>query len=257
MRIYFLVTMTLLSGCSYKITYNTEPTGASIICDDVNKGYSPVTLNYSLSEENKGAGIMNTVPCTAIWSSGTRKEFTSTWDLKKFPNGVMQTLQHPRNRFYAEDAEFSFRVAKLKNYYSITFDSNPQGATLICGGKNRGYTPKTIRYNSSMRKHATIDISYCSAHWVSGVSKEYSEINTFTNGGTLVTLQRPKGEGFSQDAEFAFKVKSMQIQRRQAQQTLEYQKRQAQAAEDSAYEAKRRNNKVTNCYTLYGQTTCY
>ena len=151
-KLIYLLLISFLSGCAsgYKITYNTEPRGASIICNGTNQGYSPVTLNYSPDENQKKYGSMNTVPCTAIWSSGARKDYSNTWDLNKFPDGVMQTLQ------------------------------------------------------------------------------------------------RPNTEGYSQDAEFALKVKQMQ-----------YQKRQAEAAEASAYEAERNNNKTTTCITNYGHTTCF
>lgn len=151
-KLIYLLLISFLSGCDsgYKITYNTEPVGASIICNGKNEGYSPVTLNYSPNENNKKIGFMKTVPCTATWSTGVRKSYTNTWNLNKFPDGVMQTLQ------------------------------------------------------------------------------------------------RPSDEGYSQDAKFALKVQSMR-----------YQKRQAEAAEKSAREAQRQNNKRTTCYTNSGVTTCY
>lgn len=105
-----------LTGCAsgYKITYNTEPSGASVICSGTNHGYSPVTLNYTSDESSKRTGSMKTVPCTAIWSSGMRKNFGVTWDLNKFPDGVMQTLQRPSGEGYAQDADFALRVQQMK-----------------------------------------------------------------------------------------------------------------------------------------------
>lgn len=35
----------LLNGCAskYPITYNSNPTGASVVCNGINKGYTPTT----------------------------------------------------------------------------------------------------------------------------------------------------------------------------------------------------------------------
>jgi len=115
--LYLSLVIFLLTGCAsgYKITYNTEPKGASVICNGTNEGYSPVTLNYSLNEQNKQIGSMNTVPCAAIWSSGVKKGFSNTWDLNKFPDGVMQTLQRPSGDGYSQDVEFALKVQQMKN----------------------------------------------------------------------------------------------------------------------------------------------
>lgn len=115
--LYLSLVIFLLTGCAsgYKITYNTEPKGASVICNGINKGYSPVTLNYELNEQNKQIGSLNTVPCTAIWSSGVKKDFANTWDLNKFPDGVMQTLQRPSGDGYSQDVEFALKVQQMKN----------------------------------------------------------------------------------------------------------------------------------------------
>lgn len=116
-KIIYLTLIGFLSGCAssgYGITYHTEPSGASIICNGINKGYSPVRLYYSPGKDSKKNGSMNTKPCKAIWSSGATKNFSSTWDLKKFPDGVMQTLSRPNVAGYAQDAEFSLKVLSMK-----------------------------------------------------------------------------------------------------------------------------------------------
>jgi hypothetical protein len=115
-KLVYLILISFLSGCAsgYRITYNTEPRGASIICDGINEGYSPVTLNYSPDENNKKYGSMNTVPCTAIWSSGARESFSNTWDLKEFPDGVMQTLQRPNTEGYSQDAGFALQLRQTE-----------------------------------------------------------------------------------------------------------------------------------------------
>lgn len=61
----------------------------------------------------------------------------------------------------------------------------------------------------------------------------------------MQTAPRPNVPGYQQDVEFALKVQQMQ-----------YQKRQAEAAEKFVY-LQQQNNKTTTCYTNYGATTCY
>ena len=108
--------------------------------------------------------------------------------------------------------------------YSVTFDSNPKGAVVICNGKNWGYTPKTLYYDERVKQLSSLDISSCSANWVSGYNKNYGTIpvQQFPNG-VKQTLDRPFGDGYEKDAQLALQM-----------QNTEYQRREAQAAEDAA-----------------------
>ena len=103
-------------GCStgYNITYNSNPIGASVVCNGTNYGYAPLKLNYSPSQENITQGTMRTSACTAIWVSGARKDYGTEWDLEKFPDGVMQTAQRPNIGGYSQDAEFALKVQQMK-----------------------------------------------------------------------------------------------------------------------------------------------
>ena len=145
-----------LSGCAtgYRITYNTQPTGASVICNGTNQGYSPVTLNYSPDENSKKTGLMRTVPCTAVWSSGVRKSFSSSWDLNEFPDGVMQTLQRPQGEGYAQDADFALRVQQMKAQkaasdaaqYNAIMQSMPKTTNTNCYGTYGGVNCNSTTY---------------------------------------------------------------------------------------------------------------
>ncbi|WP_198305454.1 hypothetical protein [Arcobacter vandammei] len=106
----------IFSGCSskYPITYNTNPTGATVMCNNVNKGYSPVTLYYELDDDSKKYKSMRTVPCTAYWVSGVEKDFSNIWDLDEFPSGVMETLERGRGEGYDRDVQFSLQVQQMK-----------------------------------------------------------------------------------------------------------------------------------------------
>ena len=40
--------------------------------------------------------------------------------------------------------------------YEVTFDSNPRGATLLCNGKNWGYTPMKLYYDEKVKEYSTL-----------------------------------------------------------------------------------------------------
>jgi hypothetical protein len=123
----------------------------------------------------------------------------------------------------------------------------PQGASLICSGKNWGYTPRKLYYDESIKKQSYINVSDCSANWSSGAQAYYPQnLEVYPEGGTIITLPRPNVSGYAQDAEFALKVQNMLSQ-----------KSQAYAAQKQAQAADNANNKTTNCITNYGFTTCY
>ena len=103
MKKLLLLLTVFLTGCGggYGITYNTVPEGASVICDGVHKGYSPIRLTYDVDKE------FNTKPCYAQWSSGVKKNYSDSWDTRDWPDGVMQTLQRPSGGDYSQDARFA------------------------------------------------------------------------------------------------------------------------------------------------------
>lgn len=102
--------------------------------------------------------------------------------------------------------------------YEVTFDSNPKGATLICNGTNWGYTPKKLYYDEKVKDYSYIDLSSCSANWVSGYSANYSQyVTIYPSGGTITTVNRPNNdEGYYTDAQFALQVQMLNAQQAQA-----------------------------------------
>lgn len=111
-----LFVLVLFSGCSskYPITYDSTPSGASVVCNGINHGYAPITLYYEPDENSKKNGSMKTISCTANWASGATASYGNTWDLNKFPNGVRQTLPRPNIDGYDKDAQFALQVQQMK-----------------------------------------------------------------------------------------------------------------------------------------------
>ncbi len=103
------------------------------------------------------------------------------------------------------------------NQYAVTFDTTPQGATLICSGQDYGYTPVTLYYDKSNITSNTMNVSNCKAVWSSGASRQYPyNLQVFESGGSKIALPRPNVEGYSQDAEFALKVKNLRANQQAA-----------------------------------------
>lgn len=118
-------------------------------------------------------------------------------------------------------------------YYSVTFDSNPQGAILICNGQHYGYTPAKLSYDID-DQYEFLDLSSCTANWISGAQYRYDTvpIKQFPHG-VRITAPRPSVPGYAEDAGFALQI-----------QQLEYQKRQAEALENQAYQQNLINNQL-------------
>jgi hypothetical protein len=114
--LFTIVSIVVFSGCSgkYPITYNSNPTGALVVCNGVNHGYTPLTLYYEPDDKAKEYGKMRTELCTANWLSGVQEEYSRIWDLEEYSNGVMQTLQRPSGDGYEKDVQFALQVQQMK-----------------------------------------------------------------------------------------------------------------------------------------------
>lgn len=109
----------LFVACSskYAVTYNTNPSGANVICNNVGQGFTPLTLYYDLSKAKKkgnidNKGFLTTQACKAVFISGYVDYFSNRWDTKKFPDGVTQTLTRPQGEGYAQDMAFSMEYER-------------------------------------------------------------------------------------------------------------------------------------------------
>lgn len=111
----------LFMACSstYAVTYNTNPSGANVICNGIGKGLTPLTLYYDLKVGEKEGwldnnGILSTQPCKAVFISGYVDYFSNKWNTKKFPDGVLLTLTRPQGEGYAQDMAFAMEYEHNK-----------------------------------------------------------------------------------------------------------------------------------------------
>ena len=141
--------------------------------------------------------------------------------------------------------------------YVIEFDSVPQGASLICGSKNFGYTPVQLYFDESIKENPSLDLTHCTANWASGAKVDYgvAPIANFPDGMRAIE-ERPAGPGYAQDAEFALKVKNMQAQQRQAN-AAQSQANSAQSQANTAIYNQYKVERPKTCVTNFNITTCF
>jgi len=69
----------LVSGCasSLKVTYLSDPPGAALYSNNQNFGYTPKTLEYQISEENRKQGYVILRGTSVRWASGAQANVPS------------------------------------------------------------------------------------------------------------------------------------------------------------------------------------
>jgi len=112
-----MILLILFTGCSnkqYPVTFDSDPQGGMLVCNGVKKGLTPQTLYYTLDDKSKETKTLNIVPCGIIWRSGVKKSCATSFDLNKFPNGVIHTVHRPDGDGYDKDVDFELEAKRLK-----------------------------------------------------------------------------------------------------------------------------------------------
>ena len=114
----------MLSGCASKnlsVTYDSDIKGAALTCDGKNMGYTPVTLHYTLTKEQRENGYLYIIPCQARWISGawTGNYRNTLINLKS--NGYNQkiTYTRPNDTGLETDMQFSMQLQQQKNLQNM------------------------------------------------------------------------------------------------------------------------------------------
>ncbi len=244
---------------------DTNPQGATIICDGRDAGYAPIVFNTIKNIDFIGEN-----------RAFTEEDIAKIMEVEKINQGKLKLGE---NIALTDEEAISWirwaEVAKIMNgelnVGETTFLTNEQVKAVMEATKIVDGELSIGEYTASIdakEMHDTIQLvkeieeynSTCTAYWSSGVSKKYPSVISYTyagNGKIIHTLQRPEGEGYSQDAEFALKIKQLQ----QSQQTAELNAliaiRSAKAQERSARAQEYQNTKSTTCTTTLGITRCY
>ena len=121
----------LLTGCgnNYRVTYDSVPQGATLICNGQNYGYTPRTLNFNKKAVMSGPRVVSLDECSANWASGARKNYGS-FSPHEFPNGVHTTVKRPNEPGYQIDAEYELKVKQMNNQNNQNYA--PTNNTVRC-----------------------------------------------------------------------------------------------------------------------------
>lgn len=123
---------------------------------------------------------------------------------------------------------------------TVTYHSDPPGATIAAGSQNFGRAPVTLSYQISQeqRKTGKMSLQGVTATWISGAQVSHSQINVDlkNSDNQQLTLKRPSGAaGLDKDMNYALELEK-----------LNYMKRQAEASEAAAVSSAISANNRTN-----------
>ena len=117
-RAYLLVFVSIVLFCSngcmrggYGVNYDSNPTGAALICEGQHKGYTPVTLYYDFDDGN-----YLTQECEAVWLSGATAKYQNdlSYAVKKYPRGAGILVRRPQHPDLDKDLMFSMQADQMR-----------------------------------------------------------------------------------------------------------------------------------------------
>lgn len=123
MRFAFLMTFGLISGCSilsssYYVTYDSNPQSAMVVCNNQQRGYTPLTVEYPIEAARDGS--MRLEKCTAIWSSGAKDTYPTVVNTAQYPKGIRAVAVRPKGRKgLTTDLQFDQREKQNRTTNSI------------------------------------------------------------------------------------------------------------------------------------------
>lgn len=158
--------------------------------------------------------------------------------------------------------------------YGITYNINPIGANIVCGGVGKGLSPLTLYYDKDgIDDKGFLYTTPCKAVFSSGYVDYFGnqwDTNKFPKG-VQQTLTRPQGDGYQQDMAFGMEYQRTLIMQQQAEEAAWAAKMQQwnqinQGINQIGNQLNQHNqrtqqflqqNKPTMCNTFGSITTCY
>ncbi len=104
------------------VVFDSNPRGALIVCDGRSSGYTPATLSFTYTKEEKVSGQGFIPSCSLKWISGATvniketKIATTNYGLSfsatenGYKKGLDGVIQRPDITGYEKDAEFAFKT---------------------------------------------------------------------------------------------------------------------------------------------------
>ena len=106
----------LLGACAsnLKVTYNSDPPGASLYQGSQLMGYTPMTLQYQVSDADRRSGIKVLQGTSVKWASGAEANVTSlNANLNQFGLNQQFTFQRPNIPGREIDVQVSLKLQEL------------------------------------------------------------------------------------------------------------------------------------------------
>ncbi len=139
--------------------------------------------------------------------------------------------------------------------YSITYNTNPIGANVICGGVGKGLSPLTLYYDrDGIDDSGFLYTTPCKAVFSSGYVDYFDrqwDTNKFPKG-VRQTLTRPQGDGYQQDMAFGMEYQRTLIMQQQAQAA----RKAAEAAQWQSINQQLQQNQSSGNYQMKMPTVC-
>jgi hypothetical protein len=115
---FLALALCLLSGCAgtLNVTYDSDPPGAVLYQGQQRVGYTPYTLRYQVSDEEKTRGYKVLAGTSARWMSGAVAEVSSLEvDLKRYGYSPRYTFRRPADVPGREaDERFSLELERTR-----------------------------------------------------------------------------------------------------------------------------------------------
>jgi len=147
--VLFSMVYLVMGGCSqYPVTFDSDPRGASLICNGSNFGYTPKTLYY---EPDVNQDTLN-INCFASWVSGAKMDYARSIPIDKYPDGAKGTAIRPNVDGYARDEEFALKVQEMR-------DQKRQEEAAAYEQRQRDNKSSTNQYKSNSSPSYTVPSS--------------------------------------------------------------------------------------------------
>lgn len=177
--------------------------------------------------------------------------------------GCLSSRSHDYRQMHAENrshlmesveqlkSDLTERISSQVQSYTVTYQSFPESATVVCNGVTKGMTPVVVYYpydKENAKNGDSLTIDNCKAVWMSGAEKNYvNNIRIDTKlRHTTIGIERPKNiAGLQKDMAFDQQKKQELSKQRAERDALELEQ------EKLALERERQNQGNNHYYHDY------
>lgn len=113
----------VLIGCSsgYPVIYKSFPESATLVCNGISKGYTPVTIRYDYDKDSMQEGdALQIENCRAVWISGAEAQYPTQIHYQDQLKSQSLSVERPQNRSgLQEDIAFDFQKKEADRHQKL------------------------------------------------------------------------------------------------------------------------------------------